>query len=97
MGLGRLPDSRRAKAAANLRVVLMQRPLGKSRLAVARHPLSGGGMNSGGHLYRQLSRVSTIRCSPLYIKHPPSGEHYSDTGIWMAATRRSTGPIRRRA
>jgi hypothetical protein len=44
-------------------------------------PWSGGGVNSGGHLYRQIAPLDTVYVR-YYIKYPASGEPQHE-GVWV--------------
>ena len=45
-------------------------------------PWTGGGVNSGGHLYRQLPPVDDTLYVRYYIKYPASGEPQHE-GVWV--------------
>jgi hypothetical protein len=55
-------------------------------------PAVGGGVNTGGHLYKHLSRVSTIPCTAL-LREVPHQRAYVHDGIWMGGHNpQSPGP-----
>ena len=47
-------------------------------------PWVGGGVNNGGHLYRQLNNpgIDDVLYVRYYIKYPTDGQHHHE-GIWM--------------
>jgi hypothetical protein len=58
-------------------------PLGSPGVHSLNIPWIGGGVNNGGHLYKQLSpAVDDVLYVRYYIKYPTSGRHHHE-GIWV--------------
>ena len=58
-------------------------PLGSSGMRSLNIPWVGGGVNNGGHLYKQLSpAIDDTLYVRYYIKYPTNGQHHHE-GIWV--------------
>jgi len=58
-------------------------PAGSTGIRSLNIPWVGGGVNNGGHLYKQLTAgIDDTLYLRYYIKYPTSGKHSHD-GIWM--------------
>src|SRR6476659_7322788 len=58
-------------------------PLGSSGMRSLNIPWVGGGVNNGGHLYKQLSpAIDDTLYVRYYIKYPTNGQYHHE-GIWM--------------
>jgi hypothetical protein len=58
-------------------------PAGSTGTKSLNIPWVGGGVNNGGHLYKQLATaIDDVLYVRYYIKYPASGQ-YQHTGVWM--------------